>query len=317
MQQVNRLDPESCGMNEYERLTNLWNQTNNIRLRRQMRQNEINNTDGYHTGNRIHHVRSIQVPSSEIWNDLFRYENPMNPALRAYAQESIRYVEDETNTLRFAGQMEVSLIMQENYRPGVHVAVFIIQLSPHRRFHDGHVIQKEFAEGSRTQSVINRLFDPNEHAVVSQVTEYSILEYLADDDEMRDLLHTCFLDPDFSTVRYSWIQMDNDGGGEDDSGYYVMDQNAADDHMIHQFEDPEAADDADDAAAMPDLVEDEEENHVRIPPPPPANNDIRALFNFYYNQYNEIEPPRRNIIQYYYNEEDDHSDDDEEVYAQG
>jgi hypothetical protein len=156
----------------------------------------------YLNGERIHHIRSIQVPSRQIWSELFGNETTLNPELCAYAEASIAFMEDQTQTLQFAGQMEVSLIVQENYRPGVHVAIFIIQLTPHRQFHDGHVIQREFGEGSATHQMINRRFNTDDYAVVSQATEYSILEYVADDDEMLELLHNCFMDDNFNTVRF-------------------------------------------------------------------------------------------------------------------
>ena len=128
-------DQDQNGMNEYERVTIEWNGSNEVERLRSVRSSAINNTAGYHTGYRVHHLRTIQVPHTEIWGELFRHEN-LNPELRAYAQRSIAFAEDTTNTVLFAGQMEVSLIMQENYRPGVHVAICIVQITPHRRFHD-------------------------------------------------------------------------------------------------------------------------------------------------------------------------------------
>lgn len=314
------------GMNEYDRVTELWNQSNEVERRRLLRSNTINNTPEYRTGERIHHIRTIQVPYTEIWNDLFRYEN-LNQTLREYAQASIAFVEDPTNTLLFAGQMEISLIMQENYRPSVHIAVFIIQLTPHREFHDGHVIQREFSEGSFTHQTINRLFNTEDRATVSQATEYSILEYLADDNEMLDLLHSCFMDPDFNTMRFSYVSP-MDPEDEDDYGQYVVDPNARDNHRFHEFIDnANDANDADDADDADDGDQDEVWNEVpvenenqsaaapvvAITPPPPVN-DFAAIYQYYYNLYQE--DPMYNIINY--NEYDQRNqEDDDEVPAQG
>ena len=304
-------------MNEYDRVTELWNQSNEIERRRRLRSNAINNTPGYHTGNRIHHIRSIQVPSTQIWIDLFRNEI-LNPALRAYSEASIDFVEDRTHTLRFAGQMEVSLIMQENYRPGVHVAIFIIQLTPHREFHDGHVIQREFSEGSVTHQTINRLFNTEDRALVSQATEYSILEYLADDDEMLDLLHTCFMDPEFNTMRFTFVPP-MDPEDEDDYGNYVVEPNARDDHRVHEFN--PAAEHAEHAEHADDVENDNQHdarvdaNVVAIAPPPPVN-DFAAIYQYYYNMY--LEDPNYNIINYNERVELNHDDIDyDELPAQG
>jgi len=318
-------------MNEYDRVTNEWNRSDDVRHRRGLRSAQINNTQGYHTGNRIHHIRTIQVSSTQIWIDLFRNEI-LNPTLRAYAEASIDFVEDRTQTLRFAGQMEVSLIMQENYRPGVHVAVFIIQLTPHRHFYDGHVIQCEFSEGSNTHQTINRLFNTEDRAVVSQATEYSILEYLADDDEMLDLLHTCFMDDDFNTMRFTFVPP-WDPEDEDDYGNYVVDPNARNDHRVHEFFYEDAAADA---AAAADEHEHEHEYYynynenlhqygnyenaaVAIPPPPPNNIDIAAIYQYYYDQEEAAAAAAAdnyNIINYHRDAADDDADEDE-LPAQG
>lgn len=301
------------GMNEYDRQTVVWNQSNRVAHRRELRSNAINNTAGYHTGNRIHHIRSIQVPSQQIWDNLFRYEN-LNQSLREYAQAAIDFNEDQTNTLLFAGQMDVSLIMQENYRPGVHVAIFIIQLTPHREFHDGHVIQLEFGEGSLTHQTINRMFNTEERAVVSQATEYSILEYLADDNEMLDLLHSCFMDQDFNTMRFSYVEPLDPN---EEYGYYIVDPNARNDHRVHYFNagdnenDNDYYDEDEHVFAAAPVIPVENENQrpaiIAIPPPPPVN-DFAEMYYYYYDLYN-------NDINYeenYY----DHNNDNE-LPAQG
>lgn len=310
-------DPRDCdenGMNEYGRITDEWNQSNQVRDRRRQRSQMINNTDGYRTGYRVHHIRSIQMTTNEVWNELFGRET-LHPALREYSQASIEWAQHETNTVRFAGQMEVSLLMQENYRPGVHVAIFIVHLLPHRHFHDGHMIQMEFGEGSNTHQTISRLFDVVDGPVIiQQATEYQMLAYLADDDEAMNLLHICFLQPDFAPMRFSFVQPDpND---YDDYGYYMMDQHAIDHHMWHEFAD----DNAIIAAPAPDVI--------AIPPPPPANDDFAEIYrrnlemmnaddeyDYIDNLERREDEPRRNIIQYMYNGSSD--DDDDELPARG
>ena len=275
------------GMNEYDRITDEWNRSAEVQRRRTLRTNEINNTPEYYTGNRIHHIRTIQMHSFELWNQLFLNE-ALDPVLREYSRASIRFAEDTTQTHLFAGQMDVSLILQENYRPGVHVAIFIIQLAPHREFYDGHVIQREFGEGSIAHQTINRMFNTDDRAVVTQATEYDILEYIANDDDMRYLLYRCFMDPEFTTVRYIYVMPPvND---ENAYGYYVVDYHAgnADEHYVHEF-------DVVPAAPLADA----------IAPPPPADNFPEIYHHYYNNDYNDY---NNNIIPYY--EDSDDEDDD-------
>ena len=277
------------GMNEYDRITDEWNRSDEVQRRRTLRMNEINNTPEYYTGNRIHHLRTIQMPSFELWNQLFQHE-AVSPELREYSQASIRFAEDATQTEVFAGQMEVSLILQENYRPGVHVAIFIIQLAPHRQFYDGHVIQREFGEGSVTHQTINRMFNTDDRAVVSQATEYDILAYIADDDDMLYLLDRCCMDPDFTTVQYIYVmpppQNHDDDDDNEGDGYYVVDYHGgnAHEHQVHDFEVVPLAN--------------------AIAPPPPANN-----FPEIYRQYYNNDEYNNNIIPY--DDEDSDSDGDD------
>jgi hypothetical protein len=278
------------GMNEYDRITDEWNRSDEVQRRRTLRMNEINNTPEYYTGNRIHHLRTIQMPSFELWNQLFQHE-AVDPVLREYSQASIRFAEDATQTEVFAGQMEVSIILQENYRPGVHVAIFIIQLAPHRQFYDGHVIQREFGEGSVTHQTINSMFNTDDRAVVSQATEYDILAYIADDDDMLYLLDRCFMDPDFTTVQYIYVMPpppnhdDDDDNEGDNEGYYVVDYHGgnAHEHQVHDFEVVPLAN--------------------AIAPPPPANN-----FPEIYRQYYNNDEYNNNIIG---DDEDSDSDDED------
>jgi hypothetical protein len=316
MARIRNLDEN--GMNEYDRVTDEWNRSGEVQRHQTQRRNEINNTPCYYTGNRLHHLRTIQMNSFELWNQLFRHDE-LNPVLRQYVQASIGFAEDDTQRLLFAGQMEVSLILQENYRPGIHVAIFIIQLSPHRQFYDGHVIQREFGEGSLTHQTINRMFSTDDRAIVSQATEYDILEYIAHDDDMRYLLHRCFMDPDFTTIQYIYVMPPPPGYNQhyEADGVYVVDYQGgnADQHQVHDFEPfvadplrvvvaahvaaaagppPPAADADADAAADADA-----EVMIAVPPPPPADN-FQEIYHYNYNN---------NI---YDDDEDSDSDSDED-----
>ena len=340
------------GMDEYYRITNEWNDSIEVQERRERRNGIINNTPGYHRGNEIHHLRSIQIYDRNDWEALFGNEI-LNPVIREYAQESMNWAQDDDRrVLPFAGQLEVSLLMQDNYRPGVHAAIFFVYLTPHRKFHDGHMIQIEFSEGSNTHQNIDRLFDTNTHAIVSQASQYQMLGFLADDHEAMDLLYSCFMDDEFNPRRYSYAVVvprpddENFDNGEEEYEY-IVDPNANNEHCCHdelyhderprprprpqrlQLED----DVADEVVAVAAVA--------AIPPPPPPVNDIAAIFHrnlelydqninnandeYYINNiinYDEDQqqqdiPPQRNIMQYIYNGDDDGDHEDEDNGVRG
>ena len=337
------------GMDEYERITNEWNNSIEVRERRERRNGNINNTPGYHRGNEIHHLRSIQMYDPIEWAALFGNEI-LNPVIREYAQESMNWAQDDDRrVLPFAGQLEVSLLMQDNYRPGIHAAIFFVYLTPHRKFRDGHMIQIEFSEGSNTHQNINRLFDTNTRAIVSQATQYQMLGFLADDHEAMDLLYSCFMDDEFNPQRYSYAVVvprpddeNFDNGNEEYE--YIVDPNANNEHRWHDefYHDerrrprpPRLQLEDDDVAAEVAPV-------AAIPPPPPVN-DIAAIFHrnlalydqninnandeyYYINNiinYDEDQqpqqeiPPQRNIMQYIYNGNDDSDHEDEDDGVRG
>lgn len=178
----------------------------NIREMFRTRLAMINNTDGYLTGNRVLDCRSIQMFDPEDWVALFGPNEPMRP----YVQRCMEFATDETRTVPYAGELEVSLLLEENAnpaRPGTHRAVFLVSVTPHRQFETGHIIEVEYGEGSNTQEAINRIFNTEVaeedglRAVVQQFTEYQLLAYLADEQEMMNLLYTYFLDG-FNPMRF-------------------------------------------------------------------------------------------------------------------
>jgi hypothetical protein len=309
------------GMAEYEQATVEWNRRNDVADSHERRRDAINNTPGYFTGNRVHHLRSIQMVHHADWDALFG-NHILNPTLAQYAQAAMDHFHDDADTLDFAGQMSVSLLMQENYHPGIHLAIYFIHLTPHRCFHDGHMISVEFGEGSATHQAITRLFDTDDRAMVFQATEYQMLSSLANDDDAMELLYTCFV-PEFAPMRFSLVAPPNAVDAGD--GYYVPDQNALDDHRWHDFAEYYNEIRNRNLAAVAAVEQHEEQAQeqeqeqaqaqVQIPPPLPINNFVeiyqRALRE--YDADAQEQPQHQdNIIPY-----DSDDDDQEEVHANG
>jgi len=264
--------------------THEWNTSNEVRIRTTNRSEMINNTPNYHTGRTVHHLRSIQMNNREDWNALFGLnEEYLNPELRNYVNIAFQSLNDHTHRTPFAGQIEVSLLMERNYRPRTHLGVFIIHLTPHRKFKDGHMFQIEFGEGSAIHNTINRLFDTSSQAVVvSQAMEYDLLELLADDNETYDLLYGCFIQG-FNPLRYSYVEPAN----PNENGHYVEDQMAMNEHWWFVPDEvlPVVNDNGNNGA----------EETYNIQPPPPQRDDNR-FEQLYWVHYNNIIDDDENYI---------------------
>ena len=241
----------------------------NIREMFRTRLAMINNTDGYFTGNRLLDCRSIQMFDPEDWVALFGPNEPMRP----YVQRCMEFATDETRTVPYAGELEVSLLLEENAnpeRPGTHRAVFLVSVTPHRQFETGHIIEVEYGEGSNTQEAINRIFNTDLaeedglRAIVQQFTEYQLLAYLADETQMMNLLYTYFLDG-FNPMRFV-----NEGDLVDPNDAWRLRHQCVNvvNQVLHNGVDPNAPF----VAPAP----------VAIPVPPPVN-DFAAIYREEYN----------------------------------
>ena len=252
----------------------------NIREMFRTRLAMINNTDGYRTGNRVLDCRSIQMFDPEDWVALFGPNEPMRP----YVQRCMEYATDDTRTVPYAGELEVSLLLEENAnpeQPGTpHRAVFLVSVTPHRQFETGHIIEVEYGEGSNTQEAINRIFNTDLaeedglRAIVQQFTEYQLLAYLADETQMINLLYTYFLDG-FNPMRFV-----NEQDAADPNYAWRLRHNCVNvvNQVLHNGVDPYIPGVVPFAAA-PVAVP------VAIPVPPPVN-DFAAIYREEYNIIN-------------------------------
>lgn len=274
----NYYDRVMAEMNAMDARIAEWHADEDIQNQFHRRLAMINNTDGYYTGGRVLQCRTIQMCDQEDWTALFGHED-IRPETEAYAQRCIRYDQNsDSDDIPYSGELEVSLLMEENAipgRPGIHRAVFIIYMTPHQQFHDGHLIEMEIGEGSFTHQTINRMFDVNSNALVQQFTEYQILAFLSDDAEMTTLLYGYFLQ-DFNPMILDAQIVDDLCRHECRNIVNVV---------LHDGIDPEA-DDARVAA---------------IPPPPPVNNFAAIYRANFGDDYDNDFDEERYIINDYYN----------------
>jgi hypothetical protein len=182
------------------------------------RQAVVNNTEHYYTGNNYVHLRTIQMYDRRDLFDLFQ-EGDIGPSMD-YVFQAIDNAQGED--VPDVGSLLVSMMMESDFRaPGRHLAVFLFSLFPHRQFHNGHVIVKEIDEGSILHQHIERLFHISTRAVVLQATQYDILSFMADEQQMLDLKQRFLVG--FNPMKFSF-----------DGDNYFVDPEAADNHNEHE-----------------------------------------------------------------------------------
>ena len=246
-----------------------WNADPEIQDELRERTDIINNTNNYHTGNRIHHLRSIQMVNSDNWDLLFG--GPYAPYLHNDAAEyGTRMIHDANYppASEVVETLYVSLLFEVNVRPGVHQVIFIIHADPHRAMLYGHIVRYEVEDAGEQHQAIEEIFNANSpRVIIEECTEYDILSFLADEYEMRYLLQGVFLrglnsrrfvenDPDHPIYPHACSGMLR--------GLLAL---------AHNRRDP----------VLPARVVDAAQ--IAIPPPPPPINDIAQIYNFYYNEH--------------------------------
>jgi hypothetical protein len=198
----------------YMKRSQEWHLIPSIQDRYRRRLNDMSHIyTSYKNCDKIHHGRLIVIKDIKDWNSLFCHEEKFNSYLSIYRKSIYGLTLCEC---------KVTLLLEHNYRPSIHLAIFIIHKNPHQQFHDGHAVQIEFGDKSQTHQNIERLFDLRKPTTrVVQMSEYDMLRFMANDDNYADLLYGCF-SHNFKPIRFSHISQ----------GYFV-DEFADNDHEEH------------------------------------------------------------------------------------
>jgi hypothetical protein len=256
--------------NQQDAAARVWNADPDIQDELRRRVNIVNNTQDYYTGTNVHCFRSIQMTNADNWDLLFGgpYAQYLHNDAAEYGAKMIHDANDPNAPLVFE-TLYVSLLLQQNVRPGVHRVIFLIYADPHHAMLYGHMVRYEVEDAGEQYHSIENLFDvETPRVIVEKCTEYDILSFLADEYEMRDLLGV-FLrglnsqqfvenDPDYPIYPHACSGMLR--------GLLELgNPRRRDDEMLPAAPAPVVAD-----AAPP-------------PPPPIINNDIAQIYQFYYN----------------------------------
>jgi len=180
-----------------------WYRRDDLRKKYHERLADVRKIKGFAGMSLLMNCLTVQMYDPNDWNDLFGRES-LRPELQEYATYILRYEQDKTGIIPYKGHLEVSLLLEENAipaRPGVHRAVFLIYVTPHKQFYDGHIVVIEFGEGSYTHQVIQRIFNVDTRALIEEITQRDMLTFLADDCEMETLLLE-YLQQDFNPEYY-------------------------------------------------------------------------------------------------------------------
>lgn len=274
-----------------------WNASPDVQEELRRRVNIINNTQHYYTGNNAHCFRSIQMTNADNWDLLFGgpYAQYLHNDAAEYGAKMIQNANDPPNAPLVFETLYVSLLLQQNVRPGVHRVIFIIYADPHHAMLYGHMVRYEVEDAGEQYHSIENLFDvETPRVIVERCTEYDILSFLADEYEMRDLLGV-FLrglnsqqfvenDPDYPIYPHACSGMLRGllelGNPRRREGELLPAAPAPAAPVVAD------AADADDAADVDEAAEEDVYEIIAIPPPPPRpmiNNDIAQIYQFYYN----------------------------------
>lgn len=274
---------------QFENEVRRWNQSPDVQDIIRNRSRLINNTNGYFTGNDRHQLRQIQLMDQEMWDLLFggQYGEYLHADASVYGT---RIIQDMQMNDGFE-VLDISLLVNENVEHGgIHQMIFFISVYPHQSMRYGHMVRYDVVEGSEQYEIIEDLFratGDNPNAVVGECSEYEMLEVLADEYEMLDLLHYVFL----RGIHSRQFQLD---GGHliHEHAFVGLNRRLREQpqHNYNDYYDDEDNEDNDDdnddepiyAAAIP-------------PPPPPPQNDYNLaeiyhrIVNNENNQMNHID----------------------------
>jgi hypothetical protein len=184
-------------MTDYEndRLANRHNASTEVLAMKETRNSLINNTPGYNSGQREHHLYTIQVGSRAEWNGLdLGLEN-----LPTYIENLLGHL-DQGHGNEF-GELRVSLLRRENRETGVHDAICMVYSIPHFYGINGQIAHFQYTAGSQREQIFLSFFDNSQYSIIFELSEYAIMNYIAQDADALRILHDFFM-PGFGSIRY-------------------------------------------------------------------------------------------------------------------
>jgi hypothetical protein len=179
------------------------NLSNFVREQRRYRDSVINNAAGYHSHDRNHEVQSTQIDSWDTWNRL--------DELFQEGSNEMDYIRNPPANIRnlinltdmgygnFFGEVVVSLLREVNHETGIHRAVLMIYISPHRQFADGDILTTSFSYGDPVHEAMTTLFDESPYTMVEYLSEVDMIGFVQSHNDAQHLIRDYF-QPGFTSV---------------------------------------------------------------------------------------------------------------------
>lgn len=182
------------------------NLSNFVREERSYRNSLINNVADYHTHHRIHEVQSTQIDSWDTWDQLVEVF-PAGSNERDYIMNPPANIRNLINLSEmgygnYFGEVVVSLLREVNHETGIHRAVLMIYISPHRQFADGDILTTSFSYGDPVHQAMTNFFDEGPYTMVEYLSEVEITGFIQSHNDAQRLI-TDYFQPGFTSVVHS------------------------------------------------------------------------------------------------------------------
>ena len=182
------------------------NLSNFVSEQRSFRNAQINNVADYHTHHEHHEVQSTQIDSWDTWNQLSGLF-PAGSNERDYIANPPANIQNLINIAEmgygnYFGEVVVSLLREVNHETGIHRAVLMIYISPHRQFADGDILTTSFSYGDQVHQEITNLFDESPYTMVEYLSEVEMIGFVQHHND-AELLITDYFQPGFTSVVHS------------------------------------------------------------------------------------------------------------------
>lgn len=179
------------------------NRSNFVREQRRYRDSLINNVADYYTHHQIHEVQSTQIDGWATWDQLSEIF-PAGSNERDYIMNPPANIRNLINLAElgygnFFGEVVVSLLREVNHETGIHRAVLMIYISPHRQFSDGDILTTSFSYGDPVHQAMTNVFDESPYTLVEYLSEVEMIGFVQNHNEAQGLIRDYF-QPGFTSV---------------------------------------------------------------------------------------------------------------------
>jgi len=206
---MNRLDLQRLFRIQMENVR-VHNQSDFVRQQQHYRNSQINNVANYYTHQQTHEIQSTQIDTWQNWDQLIELF-PAGSNEREYIMNPPANIRNIINLSEmgygnYFGEVVVCLLREVNHETGIHRAVLMIYISPHRQFADGDILTTSFSYGDQVHQVITNFFDDSPYVSVEYLSEVEMIGFVQNHNDALHLM-TDYFQPGFTSVVHSLGQI--------------------------------------------------------------------------------------------------------------